>query len=92
MNNNDYKTLLLSIIAGIVAGLAVNITWSLWSDDSSPAVAEPTPRLMWVRQPPPGPPAAFPRHRPAGDLRDCLLIGGLAEFGKNRTLRFSGHP
>lgn len=51
MNNNDYKALLISI----VAGLAVNIAWALMTDDTQPVMSDPGPRLQWVLQRPIGP-------------------------------------
>ena len=39
MNKNDYKALLISIIAGLVSGLAVNITWSHLGSVSDPLPA-----------------------------------------------------
>ncbi|MDH0574238.1 hypothetical protein N7668_23690 [Pseudomonas fulva] len=51
MNNNDYKALLISI----VAGLAVNIAWALMTHETPPVSLDPGPRLQWVLQRPPGP-------------------------------------
>ena len=36
--------------------------------------------------------AALIGHQQAQEKRVSALIGEPAEFGKNRTLRFSGHP
>lgn len=68
MNKNDYKALLISIIAGLVSGLAVNITWSHLGSVSDPLPAYSMPKAQWVLQRPPRPPAVLPGHRPNDDL------------------------
>ncbi|WP_183147103.1 hypothetical protein [Pseudomonas amygdali] len=67
MNKNDYKALLISIIAGIVAGLAVNITWSHLGSAPDSLPTYPMPKAQWVLQLPPGLPAALPLHLLAVD-------------------------
>lgn len=67
MNKNDYKALLISIIAGLVSGLAVNITWSHMGSAADQLPAYPMPKMQWVLQPLSGPPAAFPTHLLAAD-------------------------
>lgn len=59
MNNHDYKALLISIISGIVAGIAVNVIWAI-STAPGHAPIDSRPITQWVLQVPARPPAVAP--------------------------------
>lgn len=59
MNNHDYKALLISIISGIVAGIAVNVIWAISTAPGHPLI-DHRPTTQWVLQVPVRPPAVAP--------------------------------
>lgn len=62
MNINDFKSLLISI----VAGLAVNIIWAIGTAPA-PTSIEHRPAAQWVLQIPTRPPAALEAFHSNGD-------------------------
>lgn len=62
MNTNDFKSLLISIVAGV----AVNIIWAIGTAPA-PTSVDHLPAAKWVLQLPPRPPAALPGYHSNGD-------------------------